>query len=651
MKPSLVFFAAILLVTQVYAQTLFSYGPHKVSSAEFMRAFRKNGDPSQSGEKELRNYLDLYTAFKLKVQSAYDLGLDTMISKQEDVDNFKKQIEEQFLYDTAVRRQLIEQTKKHAARDLKVSHIFIPFKDEFISNPFNELPITVEDSIQARKKITEAYNRLRNKEDFAAVARSYSKDPNVKTSGGDLGYISVFTLPYNLEEIVYALPKDSISKPYASAQGYHIFKVTGERPAFGKLQVAQILIAIDQEGGESARAAAWKKADSLYQAVTKGADFHALARDFTYDQLSANDGGNLPAFSAGTYDRVFEEKAFSIKKDGDVMPPFETSLGIHIIKRIKVIPFTAESFAGVPWDEAVRQSERGDIAAVKFRENTPRLTGVNNKVRDLKEFRRYCDGALDQKPVFTPGFDDKSVLLEFRNEKVMMKEWIQFLSKSNYKRTPESFAAVWNNFVNEKCLAYYKAHLENYDKEYAAQAKEFMEGNMLFEAMELNVWSKASSDTTLQRKVYEKNRSKYIWGKSVDGIIFTTSDSSSAVALRKEILADPRIWRARMESSGGQIMADSSRLEWELVVPQNQNPAERSATNVVVNPTDGSASFVYIQRIYKAGQAKTFDEAKGQVITDCQQILEAEWINALKAKYPIKVEQQEWQKLVSQVRR
>jgi peptidyl-prolyl cis-trans isomerase SurA len=43
---------------------------------------------------------------------------------------------------------------------------------------------------------------------------------------------------------------------------------------------------------------------------------------------------------------------------------------------------------------------------------------------------------------------------------------------------------------------------------------------------------------------------------------------------------------------------------------------------------------------------KTFDEAKGAVISDYQNYLEEAWINELKAKYPVSVNEAEVQKLI-----
>ena len=61
-----------------YGQTLVSYGKQTISRQEFLTAFRKNNTHTKATEKAYRDYLNLYIRYKLKVQAAKDLKLDTL---------------------------------------------------------------------------------------------------------------------------------------------------------------------------------------------------------------------------------------------------------------------------------------------------------------------------------------------------------------------------------------------------------------------------------------------------------------------------------------------------------------------------------------------------------------------------------------------
>ncbi len=50
----------------------------------------------------------------------------------------------------------------------------------------------------------------------------------------------------------------------------------------------------------------------------------------------------------------------------------------------------------------------------------------------------------------------------------------------------------------------------------------------------------------------------------------------------------------------------------------------------------------------KAGIPKSFDEARGLVVSDYQLLLEEKWLEGLKKKYPVKLNQSEWQRLLRQ---
>src|SRR6476660_1891541 len=92
-----------LLVTSfafiVNAQTLFTYGSNAVSKDEFLRAYNKNKTPVTDKSKALREYLDLFIKFKLKVKAATDMHRDTLSTLKSDLQNFRSQIEEGYLTD------------------------------------------------------------------------------------------------------------------------------------------------------------------------------------------------------------------------------------------------------------------------------------------------------------------------------------------------------------------------------------------------------------------------------------------------------------------------------------------------------------------------------------------------------------------------
>ena len=72
-----------------------------------------------------------------------------------------------------------------------------------------------------------------------------------------------------------------------------------------------------------------KLIDSLYQAVTDGAEFEQLARDYSLDQTTAMNGGDLGYIRWGWVVSSFHEELFKLSP-GQISKPFETEMGWHI---------------------------------------------------------------------------------------------------------------------------------------------------------------------------------------------------------------------------------------------------------------------------------------------------------------------------------
>ena len=284
--------------TCMYAQTLFTYGNNAVGKDEFLRAYNKNKSAVTDKAMAMREYLNLYINFRLKVKAARDIRLDTLSSLANDLQNFRTQIEESYLNDESQVNALTQQAFEKSQKDIHVAYQFYPAK---------------------------------NYSDSFAVDKAHTLS---KEKWTDIGYVTAFTLPYDFENLVYALRAGQESKIFRTKNGFCIFKNIGERKAVGKIKVAQILIAIPESAKEDDKIAAGKLADSIYSAIKAGADFGEMAKQFSNDKMTYQSGGVMPEFGVGKYDPVFENKIFSLQKDGDIAPVFQTQFGFHIVKRI-----------------------------------------------------------------------------------------------------------------------------------------------------------------------------------------------------------------------------------------------------------------------------------------------------------------------------
>jgi len=621
----LIFLISLCFMQPLNAQNLFQYGPHSVSKDEFIRAYKKNNiiDTVKDKTAVIQDYLDLYIKFKLKVQDALDLHLDKLIEGYDDVQQFRKQIEEPYLTDQKELSRLAEELYKRSQVEIRVSHIFIPNSEKKSAQ------------IQAQ----EIYNKIKAGEDFGKLALAFSGDPFVASNKGDLGYITALNLPYNLENIVFNLPLNGVSLPYASSVGYHIFKNTGTRKAHGKFRIAQILIGTDSQNENVENINKKKLADSLYNLLKKGANFSSLSAQYSTDQASVARGGELQNIvGAGDFEPKFIETVFSLQKDGDISTPFATGYGYHILKRLEQFPLPT-TFIGneTYWKKQIESSTRIVLVKASFEKKllaatAPRVTNFNEKA-----LWNYTDTFMKtHRKLATPLLNDSTTLINFSEEKIKTFDWINYIIALNPTQNSEEYKKFWQPFILQKAFAYYRKHLEQFDTGYGQQLKEFMEGNLLFEVMGKRIWTRASEDSVGLKYYFEQHTSSYKWKPSAAVLMISAVDSITAVKAKNDISAFPEKWRTLVAASDGAILADSSRMDWEQINVSEKQIFPKSSTPIIVNQ-DRSATFYYVFKNYPYPAQKRFEEAKGQVINDYQIVLEEKWINTLKKKYPVKI--------------
>lgn len=101
------------------------------------------------------------------------------------------------------------------------------------------------------------------------------------------------------------------------------------------LPLILIFISVATYGQQSRTAArALQLSDSLYLQIASGADFKALAKQFSDDPGSKDNGGVYENVKYGSFVPEFEQVAQQLKP-GEISKPFKTQYGYHILQVIK----------------------------------------------------------------------------------------------------------------------------------------------------------------------------------------------------------------------------------------------------------------------------------------------------------------------------
>jgi len=636
-----ILFAAITAIgisTASSAQTLFTYGPYKADAKEFLRAFHKNNtQPLNNKAKAINDYLDLYIKSRLKIKEAYTRGYDTLSQIKMEVANLRSQIADNYMNDQEMSRRLIEEAFNRSQKDIHIGSIFISFKD---GNG-------VADNNAATPKKDEILKRLAKGEDFLTVAQQSSDDPAAKTNKGDLGFITVFSLPYEFENAIYATAPGKYSPVVTSKIGYHIFKNIGERKALGKIRAQQILLAIPPGADAAMQKQIAGKADSLYKKIIAGGDFNNLASTFSNDYISAANNGIMPDISVGQYDPAFEKVLWSLPKDGAVSKPFLTSHGWHILKRIALLPVVTDPKNKKNEEELrvlVSTDSRWKVSDNFINDKVIAKVGLQRKAYNDTALFALADTLLDGKKATIQPLDPATVLFSIGNSSYKAQDFIDYSRNNRYKtdgsNTLFDVEQLRENYIKAELRNYYKEHLEDFNEEFRTQMTEFKDGNLFFEIMQQEIWNKAQTDSAGLQVLYNKNKSSYTWKQSADAVVFFCSDAGVAKQLYEQLKKTPADWRNLSDQYAEKVIADSSRYEWTQLPNLNKSiPVAGMITTPLVNKTDNTASFAYVIKAYPQPMQRTFSEARGLVINDYQTLLEDKWTAELKKKYPVVVDQ------------
>ena len=167
----------------VYSQTLFTYGKYGVDKNEFVKAFEKSPVNTKNKQKALEDYLQLFINYKLKVQAAYDEQLNEQNNIAIENKNYRNQIADAVINEEADIKGLTKEAFERTQKDILAAQVFVSFG---------------KDSPNAYKQIQQAYHQLQLGISFNAVSQVFSSDEDVKNSNSIIGYITAFTLPYDI---------------------------------------------------------------------------------------------------------------------------------------------------------------------------------------------------------------------------------------------------------------------------------------------------------------------------------------------------------------------------------------------------------------------------------------------------------------------
>jgi peptidyl-prolyl cis-trans isomerase SurA len=211
-------------------------------------------------------------------------------------------------------------------------------------------------------------DKARSGEDFSLLAKTYSNDGSAP-NGGDLGWFGHGDMVAAFEKAAFELSPGGISDIVETQYGYHIIKCTEKQG--DRIRVSHILFKFEPTEADIQKSK--MICDSLYVALINGADFSQLAAEYSDDENSAAEGGNIGWYAADELSDEFKA-ALTGLEIGQISKPVLSQFGYHILKVL----------------------DKKDARPLDFKEDYNDIEAIAKRYKTQKELEKWLADTRDK---------------------------------------------------------------------------------------------------------------------------------------------------------------------------------------------------------------------------------------------------------------
>ncbi|GAA4267934.1 peptidylprolyl isomerase [Hyunsoonleella aestuarii] len=641
-------FVFVIFQVKNYGQTsnediLFSVAEEPVYVSEFLRVYNKNLDLVQDeSQKDVDEYLTLYTNYKLKLKEAKALGFHEKPSYQRELGNYRKQLAKSYISDSKVTEALVEEAYERISNDVKANHILVRVDES----------ATPADTLAAYNQVLKLRERALS-EGFEKVRKEVHNGKTIY--GEELGYFTGFKMVYKFENVAYNTPVGEISQPFRTRFGYHFIKVFDKRKARGERTVAHIMLTLQNKDSLSGNPE--ERIQEIYKKIQQGEDFEALAKQFSEDKNSAPRGGKLKPFSGGQLSvPIFEEVAFGLDSIGVVSTPFKSKFGWHIVKLYGKKPVAPFQEIKPELEVKVKRDDRSKIIDEALHSKLKKRYNISNEQPALDYFTSILNNDFfARKWVLPEDFSGDKPLVKIGKKQLNYIDFGDYLVKNqrhNRSRTTLRKIAESNyeTFLNTNLVKYQEDNLEYENEEFADIVGEYRDGLLLFDLMETSIWNAAKTDSIEVKDFYEANKNKYFIPERINAVVASSNKQKTLKKVSKLLEEGMDLDKIKnlvnsnnkvdVIFTSGIMAANHQALPEDFVFAQGISKIQSHNTGYVV---------VQVKEILPKDM-QSFEDAKGTVISDYQTHKEEKWLNTLRDKYSVIINEAALQTVKEQIK-
>lgn len=613
-------------------EVLFTIDEVPYYTEDFNHVYNKNIDLIPESERDVKEYLDLYIDYKLKVHQAKALGLDTLETYKRELAQNRNQLVSRYLSTEKVTDDLVEEAYKRSLKEINASHIL------FLLDPHAR----PEDSLKMYQKAMKVREEIQTGAVFSEMAKKYSDDPSAIENGGNVGFFSVFKMVYPFETGAYRTAVGEVSLPVRSQFGYHLIKVEEVRDTRGEISIAHIMLLKPENGTVEEDKAVEKRIRELHKQLKEGADFKVLVQQYSEDNVTKEKDGEIYRFASGALrNPVMENAAYALKEPDDISEPVETDYAWHILRLIKKYPLPNFEEARGSFLTRVKRDDRSRVINDYLIEELRKQFPIEENSVLIKKLPTYfSDKVLSnawkvpEKATYT-----NTHLVSINNSlDLQLSDFFDYvqgnqLQVRNFKEISIAVEVLYKSFVETELKNYYTNNLENLNSEFKALMTEYEDGLLLFDLMQQEVWQKVKQDTLGYTTYYEEHKEAYFQPEKASILRFEIANKKDLKKVKK--LLEQGKGKLEVLESFDVKNTQSWKVKEEIVETAQLLEEGIKVANKGVYTLKEGFKVIEVKEVFPAGVAP-LDTIRGQVISNYQEAYEKEWMEKLRNKAVVK---------------
>ena len=353
--------------------------------------------------------------------------------------------------------------------------------------------------------------------------------------------------------------------------------------------------------------------------------------------------------------RIYEETRSRIDGNGGMTKP------AHILVMVKQKADEAQQKAAKERIDSIYNALQNgaDFAELAKKCSDDKGTAANGgelqwiaKGMTLKEFEDAA-WALEKgqmsKPVLSPAgwhiilLKDKGNFFDYDSQRADIVRYIEQrgLREKIIDNKLDSIGKTQNTTA-EKVLEAKRLELEANDSDLRNLIKEYYDGLLLYEISNRTVWEKAAADEAGLVAYFKKNKKNYKWdAPRFKGIAYHVKDQADVKAVKDAVKGLPfDQWADKLRKTFNNDSILRIRVEKGIFKQGDNALVDREVFGVdtiAKGLKDYPIDAVYGQKL-KAPKEMT--DVKAQVLADYQDALEKEWVEGLRRKYAVEIDEE-----------